>query len=116
MQRDSVVIKERSGMEEMDDSNRGLDPNNEITGTTGATDPYTGVYGTPGTPVTTGFGMSGSTIGIGYHAGRRIWEEARYGGGLFDQDSPASYDFEHGGRHSRDSRRHDSDPARQLSP
>ena len=63
-------------MGEIDDTNRGRDPLNEVTGTQVAVDPYTGAYGTPGTPVTGGFGMSGSTIGIGYHTDRRMWEEA----------------------------------------
>ena len=52
----------------MDDTNiekRGSDPNS-ATGTRDAIDPETGVKGTAGTPLTAGYGMSGSTIGTGW--------------------------------------------------
>jgi hypothetical protein len=74
-----------------DDTQRGLDPAS-LTGTKGAYDPYTGAFGTAGTPVTCGYGMSGSTIGIGYTAGRRRWEEGGYRGA-----TPDAYAYEHGG-------------------
>jgi hypothetical protein len=74
-----------------DDTQRGLDPAS-LTGTKGAYDPYTGAFGTAGTPVTCGYGMSGSTIGIGHTAGRRRWEEGGYRGA-----TPDAYAYEHGG-------------------
>ncbi|MEO8288488.1 MAG: hypothetical protein ABI670_18855 [Chloroflexota bacterium] len=87
----------------MKDKNRGVDHSNDMTGTKGAIDPYTGAYGTPGTPMTTGFGVSGSTIGVGYHIGRRIWEEATYPGGRAEQATPGAYDYDRGGRYATDS-------------
>ena len=43
---------------------QGIDPNS-ATGTRDAVDPETGTVGTAGTPLTAGYGMSGSTIGAG---------------------------------------------------
>lgn len=74
-----------------DDTHRGLDPAS-LTGTKGAYDPYTGAFGTAGTPVTCGYGMSGSTIGIGYTSGRRLWEEGAHRGA-----TPGLYAYQHGG-------------------
>jgi hypothetical protein len=74
-----------------DDTQRGLDPTSP-TGTKGAYDPYTGAFGTAGTPVTCGYGKSGSTIGVGYTGGRRRWEERGRRG-----STPDAYAYEHGG-------------------
>src|SRR5438105_12530521 len=51
-------------MDNMNVEKRGVDPNT-ATGTRDALDPETGTVGTAGTPLTAGYGMSGSTIGTG---------------------------------------------------
>src|ERR1043165_3415584 len=66
----------------MDDTNiekRGIDPSS-ATGTRDAIDPETGVLGTAGTPMTAGYGMSGSTIGVGSHEGREEYEKSDFEG------------------------------------
>ena len=75
-----------------DDTNRGID-HTSPTGTMGAFDPYTGAFGTAGTPMTCGYGMSGSTIGIGHAAGRAEWESDAWSGA-----TPGTYAYTHGGR------------------
>ncbi len=74
----------------------GRDPNS-LTGTKGAFDPETGVYGTAGTPLTTGYGVSGSTTGIGSEAGEETHEDADFKG-----STPNSMAYETGGRSSTD--------------
>jgi hypothetical protein len=58
--------------------NRGVDPNT-ATRTKDAIDPETGALGTAGTPVTTGEGLSGSTIGTGSQAGEAEQESGDFG-------------------------------------
>jgi hypothetical protein len=79
----------------MDDTNiekRGLDPNSN-TGTRDAVDPETGTVGTAGTPLTAGYGMSGSTIGIGSEKGEEQHERDDFGGA-----TPDTKDYTAGGQ------------------
>ncbi|MEA2575419.1 MAG: hypothetical protein QOH93_2717 [Chloroflexia bacterium] len=71
---------------------------NTVTGTQGSINPDTGTYGTAGTPVTTGHGTSGSTIGTGTAGG----EEASQSGD-FRGATPDTAAYEMGGRASTDS-------------
>ncbi|HYP38758.1 MAG TPA: hypothetical protein VEX13_00220 [Chloroflexia bacterium] len=91
--------EESTGMS--NDETRGQDPNS-VTGTKGAFDPETGAYGTAGTPLTTGYGVSGSTAGTGSPGGRETYEGEEYVGSTPDMGS-----YEGGGRGSTDS----ADPA-----
>lgn len=59
-------------------------------------DPYTGTYGTLGTPQIDGFGKLGSTIGIGYQLERERWDEPADSRSLFYYASPGSYSYDHG--------------------
>ncbi len=80
-----------------DDKDKGLELNPEgldfetETGTRGAIDPSTGAYGTGGTPVTTGDGMSGSTVGVGTEQGEEEYRE-----GDFQGPTPGYEDYEKG--------------------
>lgn len=74
----------------------GRDPNS-LTGTKGAFDPETGAYGTAGTPLTTGYGVSGSTVGIGSEAGEETHVRSDFKG-----STPNSMAYETGGRSSTD--------------
>jgi hypothetical protein len=76
----------------MADEQVGRDPNSH-TGTTDAIDPGTGALGTGGTPVTTGYGASGSTIGTGSSSG-----EADQMSGEFRGENPGLASYESGGR------------------
>jgi hypothetical protein len=74
----------------------GRNPNN-FTGTQDAVDPETGAIGTAGTPVTTGYGVSGSTIGTGSRRKSKRQEKEDFRGETSDS---ASYDA--GGRGTGD--------------
>jgi len=78
------------------DEQVGRNPNT-FTGTEDAVDPETGALGTAGTPVTTGYGVSGSTIGTGTSGGQEREEGGDYRGATPDT---ASYDL--GGRDTKD--------------
>jgi hypothetical protein len=97
--RNPKLEEESTGMS--NDETRGQDPNS-VTGTKGAFDPETGAYGTAGTPLTTGYGVSGSTAGTGSPGGRETYEGEEYVGSTPDMGS-----YEGGGRGSTDS----ADPA-----
>jgi hypothetical protein len=81
---------------QVDNDERGRDPNT-FTGTEDAIDPATGTYGTAGTPVTTGYGVSGSTVGVGSSAGEEEHLEREFSGA-----TPDSASYETGGRASTD--------------
>lgn len=72
---------------------------NNVTGTQGAINPDTGTFGTAGTPMTTGYGVSGSTIGSG-----TAGTEDASNSGDFRGATPDSSSYEMGGRGSTDSR------------
>ncbi len=75
----------------------GTNPNT-ATGTQGAINPDTGTFGTAGTPVTTGHGTSGSTIGTGTAGGEQAAQS-----GDFRGSTPDTAAYEMGGRASTDS-------------
>ncbi len=81
---------------DMADEVMGRDPES-VTGTRDAIDPETGALGTAGTPMTTGYGVSGSTIGTGSARGSQEQESGDFKGTLPDT---AAYDK--GGRSSDD--------------
>jgi hypothetical protein len=81
---------------EMADHDSGRNPNT-VTGTESAIDPETGALGTGGTPMTTGYGVSGSTIGTGTDAGRIESEE-----GEARRATPDASAYDRGGRGSED--------------
>lgn len=83
----------------LNDNPEGTNPNT-VTGTQGAIDPDTGTFGTAGTPLTTGYGASGSTIGTGSTGG-----EVAHESGDFEGEVPDSKSYDMGGRGSTDSRR-----------
>jgi hypothetical protein len=86
---------------------KGLDPNT-ATGTKDAIDPETGALGTGGTPLTTGYGVSGSTIGTGTAAGQREFER-----GDFTGETPAAKDYTagvHGEESADDQVRNEDSP------
>jgi len=70
----------------MDDDKQGLElaqsglDSESATGTQGRLDPQTGAFGTGGTPMTAGDGVSASTIGTGSNKGEREYEEKDFGG------------------------------------
>ncbi len=80
-----------------DDKEKGLELNpagldfGTETGTRDAVDPSTGAVGTGGTPVTTGYGMSGSTIGMGTDEGEEEYQEGNFRG-----PTPGYEDYETG--------------------
>lgn len=80
----------------MSDQNSGHDPNS-LTGTQDAIDPETGTLGTAGTPVTAGYGVSGSTVGTGTSAGRTEQESGDFSGSMPDTSA-----YDGGGRGSGD--------------
>ncbi len=81
----------------MADEGLGRD-SNAVTGTRDDVDPETGTLGTGGTPMTTGYGVSGSTAGTGSARGRTEQELDSFGGSTPDTDA-----YEKGGRGSTDS-------------
>ncbi|HET9493295.1 MAG TPA: hypothetical protein VFR15_03615 [Chloroflexia bacterium] len=94
-----VVAAERMEDSTMDDNHTkeaGRDPST-FTGTEDAIDPGTGALGTAGTPVTTGYGVSGSTIGTGSQA-----EEAAQRDDDFRGATPDTKAYDIGGRGSGD--------------
>ncbi len=76
-------------MENMNTEKRGLDTNS-ATGAKDAVDPETGTVGTGGTPMTAGYGMSGSTIGTGSAKGQEQHEKSDFGGASPDAKSYTS--------------------------
>lgn len=80
----------------LDENSNGVD-NNSVTGTQDAIDPETGALGTAGTPMTAGYGVSGSTVGTGTAREGNPYERDDYMGAT--PDSPA---YESGGRSSDD--------------
>ena len=80
----------------MDDRQTGRNLDN-VTGTEGAIDPETGAFGTAGTPLTTGYGVSGSTVGVGSSEGERSYQHGEHAGSTPDQKA-----YELGGRSSDD--------------
>ncbi|MDQ6693990.1 MAG: hypothetical protein M3014_06170 [Chloroflexota bacterium] len=86
-------IEEEADMSNNADS---LNPNN-VTGTQDAIDPITGALGTAGTPMTTGYGVSGSTIGLGSESASTTQEDGDYRGA-----TPDTKGYESGGRQSSD--------------
>ena len=87
----------------MADQPTGHDPDT-LTGTKDDIEPGTGALGTGGTPMTTGYGESGSTSGTGSSQGRAEQES-----GDFSGSTPQTYDYERGGRASGDSADRGSD-------
>ncbi|HUP28305.1 MAG TPA: hypothetical protein VM409_07710 [Chloroflexia bacterium] len=77
-------------------NSEGQDPGN-VTGTEGSIDPETGSYGTAGTPMTTGYGVSGSTVGTGSSQVEREHEQRDFKG-----TTPDSGAYDRGGRGSTD--------------
>lgn len=80
----------------MGDEGAGQDAN-ALTGTQDAIDPETGTLGTAGTPVTAGYGVSGSTVGTGSSAGRTEQESGDFSGSM-----PDTHSYDGGGRGSDD--------------
>jgi len=78
------------------DNQEGRNPNT-FTGTQDAIDSETGALGTAGTPVTTGYGVSGSTVGTGTRRKRKKQESEDFRGA-----NPDSVPYEVGGRASGD--------------
>ena len=70
-------------MDNINVEKRGVDPNS-TTGTRDALDPETGTVGTAGTPLTAGYGMSGSTIGTGSERQEEQHERDDFGGATPD--------------------------------
>jgi hypothetical protein len=87
---------EVSTMNDDDELESGRDPSS-FTGTEDAVDPGTGAVGTAGTPLTTGYGVSGSTIGTGSEAGKPA-----HRGEAFRGATPDTKAYELGGRGSGD--------------
>lgn len=91
-----------ASLERQEDSNVNENPEgtnpNTATGTQGAINPDTGTFGTAGTPVTTGHGTSGSTIGTGTAGGEQASQS-----GDFRGSTPDTAAYEMGGRASTDS-------------
>jgi len=83
----------------VNDEEKGRNPNT-FTGTEDAVDPETGAVGTAGTPLTTGYGVSGSTIGTGSRRRQRKQENSDFRGATTDTRS-----YDRGGRGSIDSSR-----------
>jgi hypothetical protein len=92
----SAARMEESTMDRNDSTEPGRDPDN-FTGTEDAIDPGTGALGTAGTPLTTGYGVSGSTIGTGSESG-----EAAQRGDDFRGATPGTKSYDLGGRGSGD--------------
>jgi hypothetical protein len=94
------AIAAAEGMEDstMEDTTKepGRDPSS-FTGTEDAIDPGTGALGTAGTPLTTGYGVSGSTIGTGSQEAEAAQRDDQFRGATPDTKS---YDL--GGRGSGD--------------
>ncbi|HKP54508.1 MAG TPA: hypothetical protein VJ183_17870 [Chloroflexia bacterium] len=96
-QPEEIEIAESQEVGIMADEGMGRDPN-AVTGTRDDIDPETGTLGTGGTPMTTGYGVSGSTAGTGSEQGRTEQESDSFGGSTPDTDA-----YEKGGRGSTDS-------------
>ncbi len=98
---DLAAMEANSDMEDttLNENPEGTNANN-VTGTQGAVNPDTGAFGTGGTPMTTGYGVSGSTIGSGTVGGQDASES-----GDFHGSTPDSNSYESGGRGSTDSRK-----------
>jgi len=94
---DEEIAQEAVAMSMQNDGEVGRDPNS-ITGTKDDIDPETGALGTAGTPMTTGYGVSGSTVGTGTSEGRLEQESEDFRGA-----EPDTKSYEGGGRGSTDS-------------
>ncbi|MEO8286507.1 MAG: hypothetical protein ABI670_08730, partial [Chloroflexota bacterium] len=94
----SVSDAQESHMEAitMNDDQKGRNPNN-FTGTEDAIDPETGAIGTAGTPMTTGYGVSGSTIGTGSQRRQSDQEDENFRGA-----TPDTVPYDAGGRGTGD--------------
>lgn len=88
---------ERQEESSVNENPEGTNPNT-ATGTQGAINPDTGTFGTAGTPVTTGHGASGSTIGTGTSGGEQATQSGEFRG-----STPDTAAYEMGGRASADS-------------
>ena len=82
----------------MDRDPSGIDPNT-ATGTRDAIDPETGALGTGGTPLTAGYGASGSTIGTGTSQGEQERKEGDFAGA-----TPNTKEYTAGGKAGPDNR------------
>lgn len=80
----------------LDENPEGTNPNT-VTGTQGSINPDTGTFGTAGTPLTMGHGVSGSTIGTGTAGGEQATQSGEFRG-----STPDSANYERGGRGSTD--------------
>lgn len=100
---DLAAMEANSDMEETtlneNENEEGKNPNN-VTGTQGSINPDTGTFGTAGTPMTAGYGVSGSTIGSGTSGGQEASESGDFRGATADSAA-----YEMGGRGSIDSRK-----------
>jgi hypothetical protein len=81
---------------DMSEHDKGRDPSS-FTGTQDAVDGETGALGTAGTPVTTGYGVSGSTVGTGTKRKSKKQEAGAYRG-----PTPDSAPYDVGGRDTGD--------------
>lgn len=91
----NALVDEKE-VDTMNDEQTGRDPDS-VTGTRDAIDPETGALGTAGTPMTTGYGVSGSTVGTGSRRGQGDYEGGDYAGATPDTSS-----YDRGGRSSSD--------------
>jgi hypothetical protein len=80
----------------VNDEQEGRNPNT-FTGTEDGVDSGTGALGTAGTPVTTGYGVSGSTVGTGSRRRRKKQEQGDYRGA-----TPETVPYDAGGRETGD--------------
>jgi hypothetical protein len=80
----------------VNDEQEGRNPNT-FTGTEDAVDSGTGALGTAGTPVTTGYGVSGSTVGTGTRRRRKKQEQGDFRGA-----TPETVPYDAGGRETGD--------------
>lgn len=92
-----IAAMERQEETDLNENPEGTNENT-ATGTQGAINPDTGTFGTAGTPVTAGQGVSGSTIGTGTAAGEQATQS-----GEFKGTTPDSANYDRGGRASTDS-------------
>lgn len=91
-----IAAMERQEETTLDENPEGTNPNT-VTGTQGSINPDTGTFGTAGTPLTTGHGVSGSTVGTGTTGGEQATQSGEFRG-----STPDSANYERGGRGSSD--------------
>jgi hypothetical protein len=92
-----IASMQRQEESDLNDNPEGTNEHT-ATGTQGAINPDTGTFGTAGTPVTAGHGVSGSTIGTGTAAGEQATQS-----GEFQGATPDTANYDRGGRASTDS-------------